>query len=77
MTRWGLGGTTYGQKRTNSTLFSMIRLFFFLDDTYEVIEATPANGESIAEIIKRHITTVDLSNQSTYVQLGIGGATGW
>lgn len=48
-----------------------------MDDSYEFIEATPAEGESYTHAIKRQLLSVDLSNQSTYVQLGIGGATGW
>ena len=48
-----------------------------MDESYEVLELTPAEGEPYSEMIKRYILTVDLSNQSTAVQLGIGGATGW
>ena len=48
-----------------------------MEESYEVLELTPAEGEPYSEMIKRYLLTVDLSNQSTAVQLGIGGATGW
>jgi len=33
--------------------------------------------DTYGEVIKHYLLSLDLSNQSPYVQLGIGGATGW
>ncbi|XP_066914275.1 FUN14 domain-containing protein 2-like [Clytia hemisphaerica] len=48
------------------------------DEEYEVITSAMVQEEmnSYRSMIKRKILTIDLSDHSTYIQLGIGGATG-
>jgi len=50
-----------------------------MDESYEVLELTPAMGTegTYSEAVMQYFRSLDLSNQSTHVQLGIGAATGW
>jgi len=41
------------------------------------VDETDPDCDTYGEVIKHYILSLDLSNQSPYVQLGIGGATGW
>lgn len=50
-----------------------------LDDEFELLDLMPANdgSQSYSKALANQVLASDLSRKSTYVQLGVGGATGW
>ena len=53
---------------------------FLIGEEFEMITSSMVQDEfnsSYQSMVKRKILSIDLSDHSTYVQLGIGSATGW
>ena len=58
----------------------LLFLFVLIGEEFEMITSSMVQDEfqsSYQSMVKRKILSIDLSDHSTYVQLGIGSATGW
>ena len=41
------------------------------------MDLIPAKDGTYSKAVVNQVLSLDLSNKSTYIQLGVGGATGW